>query len=110
MGPWLLYANRTDPFQKRNLVGQAGQRDLQARLERRLAAMLKRVEDEFLPGARYVERAKAAHYLEVTAAIGETKSPWGGLGLDDALGVSYGTLAGLPGPRTGGGFRVGPRG
>lgn len=73
VGPWLLYDNRTDPFQKRNLVGQAGQRDLQARLE----AMLKRVEDEFLPGKRYVERAKAGHYREVTAAIEETKSPWG---------------------------------
>ena len=73
VGPWLLYDNRTDPFQKRNLVGQAGQRDLQARLERRLAAMLKRV----VPGKRYVERAKARHYREVTAAIGETKSPWG---------------------------------
>ena len=77
MGPWLLYDNKTDPFQKRNLVGQSAQRGLQARLERRLDAMLKRVGDEFLPGARYVERAKAGHYREVSAPIGETKSPWG---------------------------------
>lgn len=77
VGPWLLYDNKTDPFQKRNLVGQSAQRDLQTRLERQLEGMLKRVGDEFLPGARYVERAKAGHYREVTSPIGETKSPWG---------------------------------
>ena len=76
-GPWLLYDNQLDPFQKRNLVGQERQRDLQARMDRRLETMLKRVGDEFLPGARYVERAHAEHYLEVNNPIGQTRSPWG---------------------------------
>lgn len=76
-GPWLLYDNKVDPFQKRNLVGQERQRDLQARMDRRLETMLKRVGDEFLPGARYVERAHAEHYLEVNNPIGQTRSPWG---------------------------------
>lgn len=74
-GPWLLYDRQRDPWQKQNLVGR--ERALEARLERRLEAMLKRVGDEFLPGARYVERAGAGHYREVTAPVGAAKSPWG---------------------------------
>lgn len=74
-GPWLLYDNQTDPYQKQNLVGK--QPDLQSRLDRRLDAMLKAAGDEFLPSARYVERANAAHYREVNAPVGQTKSPWG---------------------------------
>lgn len=74
-GPWLLYDNQADPYQKLNLVNQ--QPELRSRLDRRLDEMLKRAGDEFLPGARYVERAGASHYREVNAAPGETKSPWG---------------------------------
>ena len=42
-----------------------------------LDGKLKAAGDEFLPGARYVERAHAAHYREVTGPIGNLKSPWG---------------------------------
>ena len=73
--PWLLYDNQKDPYQKHNLVGK--ERALQARLERKLEGLLKKAGDEFLPGARYVERAHAAHYTEVTAPVGQVKSPWG---------------------------------
>jgi arylsulfatase A-like enzyme len=76
-GPWLLYDNAADPYQKHNLVGNAQHRDLQARLERMLDRKLKQANDDFLPGARYVERANAGHYREVAVAPGETKSPWG---------------------------------
>jgi arylsulfatase A-like enzyme len=76
-GPWLLYDNAADPYQKQNLVGRAQYRTLQARLERMLDAKLKGVRDDFLPGDRYVERAKAAHYREVTVEPGHVKSPWG---------------------------------
>ena len=76
-GPWLLYDNKADPYQMHNLVGKPAARTLQARLERMLDAKLKKAGDEFLPGARYVERAHAAHYREVTAPIGSVKSPWG---------------------------------
>ena len=72
-----LYDNQTDPFQKRNLVAVKEHDPLRSRLDRRLDAMLKKAGDEFLPGARYVERAHAAHYREVTAPIGFIKSPWG---------------------------------
>jgi arylsulfatase A-like enzyme len=74
-GPWLLYDNKSDPFQKRNLVGRDPA--LQSRLERKLDQTLKRHGDDFLPGARYIERAHAAHYREVTAPVGAAASPWG---------------------------------
>lgn len=74
-GPWLLYDNQRDPYQKRNLVGK--ENALQSRLERKLDGLLKKAGDEFLPGARYVERARATHYREVNAEVGRVKSPWG---------------------------------
>ncbi len=74
-GPWLLYDNQADPYQKRNLVNT--QPELRSRLDRRLDEMLKQAGDEFLPGSRYVERAGASHYREVNAEPGQTKSPWG---------------------------------
>jgi arylsulfatase A-like enzyme len=74
-GPWLLYDNQTDPYQKKNLVND--QPELRSRMDRRLDEMLKAAGDEFLPGARYVERAQASHYREVNAEPGATTSPWG---------------------------------
>jgi hypothetical protein len=76
-GPWLLYDNQTDPYQKQNLIGNERHRDLQARLERMLHKKLKAAGDEFLPGSRYVERAGAQHYREVNAEVARVKSPWG---------------------------------
>lgn len=74
-GPWLLYDNQVDPYQKKNLVSL--QPELRSRLDRRLDEMLKQAGDEFLPGSRYVERAGASHYREANAEPGATKSPWG---------------------------------
>lgn len=76
-GPWLLYDNAADPFQKQNLVGNSRYRDIQLRLEKRLDQKLKSIGDEFLPGSRYIERANATHYQEVNAPVGEVESPWG---------------------------------
>lgn len=76
-GPWLLYDNQADPYQKQNLVGKEHYRDLQSRLERMLDQKLKAAGDEFLPGARYIERANAQHYREVNAEVTRVKSPWG---------------------------------
>lgn len=73
-GPWLLYDNQTDPLQKQNLIGKVPA--LESRLNRRLDALLRAANDEFLPGERYVERANAMHYREVNAEIGFTRSPW----------------------------------
>ncbi|MFN0171188.1 MAG: sulfatase [Bryobacteraceae bacterium] len=76
-GPWLLYDNQEDPYQKNNLIGNPRRRDLQARLERTLDQRLKAARDDFLPGRSYVERAHAQHYREVNAEVGSAKSPWG---------------------------------
>jgi arylsulfatase A-like enzyme len=76
-GPWLLYDNQADPYQKHNLIGNSRYRDVQAALDRRLEARLKAAGDEFLPGARYIERANAQHYAEVNIEPGHVKSPWG---------------------------------
>lgn len=76
-GPWLLYDNKSDPYQKQNLIGNDRHRDLQSNLERLLDKKLKAAGDEFLPGARYVERANAGHYREVNAEVKLVASPWG---------------------------------
>jgi arylsulfatase A-like enzyme len=76
-GPWLLYDNRRDPYQMRNLCGTAGAKALQARLNRALDERLRAVKDDFLPAAEYVRRAGMGHYREVTMAAGHTRSPWG---------------------------------
>ena len=55
-GSWLLYDNLHDPYQRRNLIEDPDyasvQGDLEARLDRRLAAQ----GDAFLPGMEYVRR------------------------------------------------------
>ena len=76
-GPWLLYDNRGDPFQMRNLCGRSEHKNLQSRLDRMLDAMLLRRKDDFLPAADYVKRAGVGHYREVQAPAGRYSSPWG---------------------------------
>ena len=58
-GPWLLYDNQADPFQKRNLAGVKESADLQGRLDRMLESRLRQLNDDFLPGSSYIERARS---------------------------------------------------
>lgn len=51
-GPWLLFDNRKDPCQLRNLVGSDPA--LQERLETMLKQKLADTDDEFLPGDEYI--------------------------------------------------------
>ena len=55
-GPWLLYDNREDPYQQRNLIGDAACAALEARLDAQLNGELKRCKDEFRPGQEYLQR------------------------------------------------------
>ncbi|MEO7413875.1 MAG: sulfatase [Opitutaceae bacterium] len=55
-GPWLLFDNRTDPFQQHNLVNDPVAAAVQAELETALARKLKASGDEFLPGAAYIRK------------------------------------------------------
>ena len=55
-GPWLFYDNERDPYQQHNLVGDAAHAAVQASLESRLAAELKRRHDDFRPGKEYLDK------------------------------------------------------
>jgi len=46
-GPWLLYDNLNDPFQQRNLIGDAGVADLHRQLDAELTRQLARSGDDF---------------------------------------------------------------
>ena len=55
-GPWLLFDNRSDPFQKHNLVNQPDHARRQAELEATLTRKLKANGDEFLPAEAYIKK------------------------------------------------------
>lgn len=54
-GPWLLYDNKTDPYQQNNLVNKPEFKDLQQKLETTLAQKLKETNDQFLPADSYMK-------------------------------------------------------
>ncbi|MFT4688974.1 MAG: arylsulfatase A-like enzyme [Limisphaerales bacterium] len=56
-GPWLLYDNEADPFQKRNLAGVSAHAKKQRELEDLLRSRLQETGDEFLPGDEYIRRS-----------------------------------------------------
>ncbi len=53
-GPWLLYDNKMDPHQLRNLCNNPEYSKIQAELEKMLQQKLKETNDEFLPGPKYM--------------------------------------------------------
>jgi len=55
-GPWLLFDDETDPYQRTNLVGRPEAAPLQAELDATLARKLAATHDEFLPGETYIRR------------------------------------------------------
>ncbi len=54
MGPWLLFDNRTDPGQLKNLVGNPRFGSLQKQLERALGRKLARAHDQFQSAEEYI--------------------------------------------------------
>lgn len=76
-GPWLLYDNRKDPYQKKNLIASSAHAVVRSTLERELRGHLQRTGDEFLPALTYLKRAGLQHYKEANVAVGHTRSPWG---------------------------------
>ena len=55
-GPWLLYDNKEDPYQMKNLAGNPEYRDLTEKLDRELQKILDRLGDKFLRGEEYMEK------------------------------------------------------
>lgn len=55
-GPWLLFDNINDPYQKSNLIGTDEFITLQDDLEKQLTSRLKETGDEFLPGMSYIKK------------------------------------------------------
>lgn len=54
-GPWLLFDNKTDPFQLNNLIGNPEYEALQKEKDNLLTQKLKETNDDFLPGEDYIE-------------------------------------------------------
>ncbi len=55
-GPWLLYDNKTDPYQQDNLCNQPEQAKLQKQLDEMLNRKLQATHDEFLSGWDYIKQ------------------------------------------------------
>ena len=76
-GPWLLFDNETDPYQKRNLISSseysAPQLELETQLQRRLSIL----GDDFRDGGHYLQRDGLEHYGEVQAKLTDPwQDPW----------------------------------
>jgi arylsulfatase A-like enzyme len=84
-GPWLLYDNDADPYQKRNRIGDPEHRTLVEKLDRRLSDRLTERGDEFLSSAATLTRAGLAHYREAHSPLQRVwRDPWaagGGLAM-----------------------------
>jgi len=53
-GPWLLYDNENDPYQMKNLCGDAAHAKTQARLDTILNEKLAQTHDAFRPASEYI--------------------------------------------------------
>ena len=55
-GPWLLFDNMKDPYQLNNLVNDKGYQQVKNDLEGKLARLLQKTNDQFLPGQEYIKK------------------------------------------------------
>lgn len=55
-GDWMLYDNRTDPYQRNNLVGASEYKAVRDSLNGLLCRKLARTDDDFMPGHYYVKK------------------------------------------------------
>ena len=75
-GPWLLYDNKNDPYQKHNLIDKPEVKRVQANLEAQLGLWLSALNDEFLPSEHYLSRDHHTNQLAAYEAVVYTRSPW----------------------------------
>ncbi|HEY3325336.1 MAG TPA: sulfatase [Planctomycetota bacterium] len=55
-GPWLLYDNQADPYQQKNLCGDAQAAAVQKELDERLRAKLTKIKDDFQSGPELLKK------------------------------------------------------
>ena len=76
-GPWLLFDNEVDPYQKNNIINDPAHAALQDQLEKQLQHVLHQRGDEFLDSATYFERAGYTHYRETQCEPRQIwRDPW----------------------------------
>ena len=66
-GPWLLFDNERDPYQRENLVGRPEAARDQERLDAELKRKLAEAGDDFRPGAEYL--AKWGYQVNATGTM-----------------------------------------
>jgi arylsulfatase A-like enzyme len=66
-GPWLLFDNEQDPYQRTNLCGKQECREVQESLDRVLTQMLRERNDAFEPGDAYLK--KFGYVVDATGTI-----------------------------------------
>lgn len=64
-GPWLLYDDRADPFQRRNLADEPRHAALRQDLDARTAAWLRRTDDPFAASREVADRYAPGHVNNV---------------------------------------------
>lgn len=75
-GPWLLYDNATDPYQKNNLCHDPAMKEIRIQLDDALNGWLHKLDDEFLPAAVYLRRDGLENFIETRVPAGKVASPW----------------------------------
>lgn len=79
-GPWLLFDNLKDPFQLKNLVKDQKSLKIREKLELKLARLLKKTNDKFLPGQEYIR--KWGYVTDKTGTVPFVKINYQGLPIE----------------------------
>ena len=76
-GPWLLFDNQKDPFQLNNMVKDKAYQQIKNELEMKLAQLLHKTNDTFLPGKEYIK--KWGYLIDKTGTVPYVKINYQGL-------------------------------
>lgn len=80
-GPWLLFDNRKDPFQIKNLLNNPSYRSIKKTLEISLVNIMKKNNDEFLSGMEYIK--KWNYVVDESGTVPYKKINYRGLPIDE---------------------------
>lgn len=80
-GPWLLFDNKSDPFQLNNLVENSAYQKIKQELEIKLTTLLAKTNDTFRPGIEYTQ--KWGYFLDKTGTAPYVKINFQGLPIEN---------------------------